>query len=378
MLVRIVQSVIPEYRDPFFRRLGREPGIELEVWADLADAKGSLRNAPDRGGYRRVDAPSRDIGPVIWQPGLLDAVDGRARVVVAQWNARLIHVLPALVRARRNGVRLVLWGHGIGKRESAIRRFLRNAIGRRADAVVLYTHGVARDLVGSGWDPEKVFVAPNSLELGPIDSAIAAWPHERVEEFLVSRGCRPGRTVVFVSRLEPDKRVDLLVRAMARLAPSHPDLRACVIGGGPDRSRLEELAVALGVSDAIRFEGPIYDEAMLAPWLLGGLCLGYPGPIGLSLLHAFGYALPVIAHDNARNHGPEIEALRPGENGLLFAEGDERSLAEAISSLLEQPARRDAMAAAARETVRGNGSWSMDAMVRGFLAAIRGEPIARG
>jgi glycosyltransferase involved in cell wall biosynthesis len=374
MKVRIVQSVIPEYRDPFFRRIAEQPGIELEVWADLEGGRSSLKNAPDRGGYRRVHAPSRERGPLIWQPALLDAVNGEAKVVVAQWNARVAHLLPAILKARRLGVRVVLWGHGIGKRESAIRRAIRNALGKLADGVILYTPGIAAELKAAGFDSRKLYVAPNSLHLDPIEAAIRAWPTPRVEAFLAERDCRPGRVVLFVSRLEPDKRVDVLLHAMAKLTAEHPDLRACVIGGGPERASLEALAGQLGIAGAVRFEGPVYSEENLAPWFLGSMCMGYPGPIGLSLLHAFAYGLPVIAHDRRINHGPEIEAIRPGENGLLFPEGDANALAEAIRSLCDDEGVRQRLSEAARRTVRGDGPWSMDAMVSGYTAALRGDP----
>ena len=374
MKVRIVQSVIPEYRDSFFRRIAAQAGIELEVWADLERGSGSLKNAPDRGGYRRVHAANRVFGPLIWQPALLDAVDGEAEVVVAQWNARVVHLLAAIRKARRRGVRFVVWGHGIGKRESTLRRAVRNAIGKRADAVILYTPGIAAELRGAGFDPKRLFVAPNSLDLDPIEAAIRSWPPERVEAFLAERGFRPGRVVLFVSRLEPDKRVDVLLHAMASLATRHPDLRACVIGGGPERSRLEALAGRLGVGSTVRFEGPVYTEENLAPWFLGSMCMGYPGPIGLSLLHAFAYGLPVVTHDRRINHGPEIEAILPGENGLLFPEGDPSGLAAALGSILQDDSARQRMSEAARRTVRGDGPWSMDAMVRGYVAALRGRP----
>jgi len=63
MKVRIVQPVIPRYREPFFARLAARPGLDLEVWADL-EGQGSLASAPDAGAYRRVHAPYRAWGPV--------------------------------------------------------------------------------------------------------------------------------------------------------------------------------------------------------------------------------------------------------------------------------------------------------------------------
>lgn len=369
MKVRIVQPVIPRYREPFFRRLAARPGLELEVWADLG-GQGSLSSAPDSGAYRRFHAPCRSIGPLVWQPALMRAVDGTADVVVTHWNARYAHLLPAIRKAHRKGVGIALWGHGIGKRESAWRRWLRERCGRAADALILYTPGVAADLVRSGFNPARTFVAPNSIDLDPVDRALVAWSDQRVAAFLADRGAVPGRIVVFLSRLEPDKRVDVLIEAFARAASRQPDLRLAILGDGPARPELERLAAASGIGDRIHFEGAVYDEDRIAPWMRGALCMAYPGPIGLSLMHAFAYGTPVITHADRQGHGPEIEALVDGGNGLLVRRDDPAAMSEAIERLARDPALRTRLAGSAASTMRSSGGWNLDAMVEGFSRAI--------
>lgn len=369
MKVRIVQPVIPRYREPFFARLAARPGLDLEVWADL-EGQGSLASAPDAGAYRRVHAPYRAWGPVVWQPALMRAVDGGSEVVVAHWNARYVHLLPAIRAAHRRGVGIALWGHGIGKRESAWKRAIRERCGRAADAVILYTPGVAAELTRSGFDPRRIFVAPNSLDLEPIDAAIAAWPDDRVARFLAGRGCTPGRVVVFLSRLEPDKRVDLLLEAFRAASGSRPDLRLAILGDGPARSSLERMAVGLGIASKVRFEGAVYDEDRIAPWMRGALLMAYPGPIGLSLMHAFAYGAPVVTHGDRQGHGPEIEALVDGANGQLVPRDDAAALASAIGALADDRPRRDRLAAGAARTLRSAGGWNLDSMVDGFSRAI--------
>jgi len=291
-------------------------------------------------------------------------------VVVTHWNARSAHLLPAIGKAHRHRVGIALWGHGIGKRESAWRRWIRERCGRAADAIIVYTPGVAADLVRSGFDPARTFVAPNSIDLDPIDRAIAAWPDDRVAAFLADRGTRPGRVVVFLSRLEPDKRVDVLIDAFARVASRQPDLRLAILGDGPARTGLERLAAASGVGDRIRFEGAVYDEDRIAPWMRGALCMAYPGPIGLSLMHAFAYGTPVITHAERQGHGPEIEALVEGRNGMLVRRDDPASMSEAIERLAGDPAHRARLAMAATATLRSADGWNLDAMVDGFSRAI--------
>jgi glycosyltransferase involved in cell wall biosynthesis len=369
MRLRIVQPVIPSYREPFFRRLAACAGIELEVWADLR-GQGSLVSAPDSGAYRRVHAPYRSWGPVVWQPSLLDAVDGGSDVVVAHWNARYPHLFPAIRRAHRCGVGIALWGHGIGKRESAWKRMIRERCGRAADAVILYTPGAAAHLARSGFDPKRIFVAPNSLDLALIDAAAAAWPEHRVARFLAEHGGTLGRVVVFLSRLEPDKRVDLLLEAFRSASASRPDLRLAILGDGPARAGLERMAAALGIATRVRFEGAVYDEDRIAPWMRGALCMAYAGPIGLSLMHAFAYGVPVITHDNRQGHGPEIEAIVDGSNGMLVPRDDAAALSSAIAALADDRPRRDRLAVEASRTLRVGGGWNLDSMVEGFTRAI--------
>lgn len=371
MRVRFVQPLIPKYREALIRRLAAEPGIELEVWADLQPKQGSLGGAAGIDGVRCVHKPYREIGPFIWQPGELAAVRRPADVVVMPWNSRYVQLVPALLRGRLNGVGTILFGHGLGKRETWLRRRVRNALIGLADACILYSKGQADALIAEGQPKEKLFVAPNSVDPTAIEAAKSLWPHERVLRFFREQHCVPGRTILYVSRLERWKRVELLLEAVARLAPTEPELTAVIIGDGEDRPRLEAMAETLRITDRVRFVGAIYDEAAIAPWMLGSACLAFPAAIGLSMLHALHYGLPVVTSDNRLPHGPEVEALRPGQNGYFFRDGDVDSFREAISHCLGHADPSDPLRQGALATVSGPEGWNLEAMVGGFLRAIR-------
>ncbi|MBL9121713.1 MAG: glycosyltransferase family 4 protein [Phycisphaerae bacterium] len=371
-LVRFVQPLLPKYREALCAALAGTPGITLEVWADLQPRQGSLKGAASHRDFVCVHKPYREIGPFIWQPGELSAVARPADVVIMPWNSRYVQLIPALLRGRLNGVRTILFGHGLGKRESWLRRRFRNALIGLSDACILYSQGQADSLLAEGHSPSKIFVAPNSVDPKPIVDATSAWPREKVDVFLAERGCTRGKTLLYISRLERWKRVDMLLRAVAMLAPNEPRMKAAIIGDGEDRSRLEALARELGVADRVLFVGALYDEMDIAPWMLGSSCLAFPAAIGLSMLHALNYGLPVITSDDRLPHGPEIEALRHGENGYLYRDGDINAFAEAIGRVVGDESLQIRLGAAALATVTGPNAWNLDSMVRGFLAAIRG------
>jgi glycosyltransferase involved in cell wall biosynthesis len=304
---------------------------------------------------------------------MLEAANSRRwDAVVLTWNIRLLELVPSLIACRVRRKASVLWGHGYSKHESLLRRGVRRRVVPLADATVVYGRVEQRRLQESGF--ERIYVAPNAIDQAPIRAAAATWRSspERLAQWQRSQGVHDGRVVVFISRIEPDKRVDLLIDAFAIALRSAPDLVLAVIGGGSELAQIRQRTLRLGIANRVRFTGPSYEEATIAPWCLSAACFAYPEAIGLSILHAFGYGLPVITSDDIPSHNPEIEALRPGVNGLLFRHRDAAAFAGCMLEVLDGARCREAWAAAARATVAPPDGVCIEAMVSGFAEAICG------
>jgi glycosyltransferase involved in cell wall biosynthesis len=97
---------------------------------------------------------------------------------------------------------------------------------------------------------------------------------------------------------------------------------------------LRKQAATASVEDHILWIGEVYDEYDLAPWFLSSRVLVHPGAIGLTLMHAFGYGVPVVTHDDFEFQMPEIAAFEDGINGLLFANNNVAELAATVVALL--------------------------------------------
>jgi glycosyltransferase involved in cell wall biosynthesis len=143
-----------------------------------------------------------------------------------------------------------------------------------------------------------------------------------------------------------------MIDAMPKLLKVEPRLVWCLLGDGPERQQLAELAKKNRVEHAIRWAGSLYDENTLAPWFKTSEVLVHPGAIGLTLLHAFGYGLPVVTHDNRNDQMPEIAALRNGANGVLFRQGNVEALVESLLMILRGPEIRARLSEAALRTAR--------------------------
>ena len=302
------------------------------------------------------------------QPALLAAAARRGfDLVVAPWDVRYLNLLPSVALARAFRTPIVLWGHGYSLNPHPLTDGARNFCGRLADAVLLYTESVAAQLIETAhFSKDRVFVAQNALDQTPIQLARQSWMDrpEALAEFQRQHGVDSARTILFISRLEANNRIDMLLRATAALCPRYPDLKTVLIGDGSDRARLVELTRMLGIEGRVAFAGPIYEESELAPWMLSATLLCYPTNVGLSLLHAFGYGLPAVTSDNRRAQNPEIEALVAGVNGLEYRDGDLDDMVRQCEQILGDPDLRLQLSEAALQGVLHR--YSIDRMVDGF------------
>jgi glycosyltransferase involved in cell wall biosynthesis len=367
------QPSLAKYRVPVFRELASRPGIELRVlYAEVPE----LPNVEPRG-FQAESVPmwrGRVFGrPIHWNRAHWDqATLAHADVLIMTWDLHDMSLIPALARARASGVKTILWGHGYSKNESVWRAWPRRKAGHLADALLFYNDTIADRFVREGFDAHRVFVAINSIDQMPVRAARDQWlaRADELAAFRRSHAVGDGPVLLFVSRFDPANRLDLLMHAVAVLSPRFPSLKAVLVGRGePEGARIRGLAAQLGIADRILFAGPIYDEMALAPWFLCADLFCYPANIGLSLLHAFGYGLPVVTSDKAESQNPEIEALRNGINGLTYRHGDDHSLAEMLARALDDRPLRVQLAAGALATVTER--FTVPRMVDGMERAIR-------
>lgn len=371
--IAIVQPLLPHYRVPVFDLLARSTGIELTIVCDTAP-RGSLKGVSPTDAFGCEHAALREFGPAVSQPAILGvAASRRFDAVVLPWNPRLMELTPALLTSRAMRKGSILWGHGYSKQDSPMRRQLRRALLALPDAALLYGRAERTRLISAGWDGSRIFVAPNAIDQAPIEHAKAAWLSDpsRLAEWQRTHGITQDELVVFISRIEPDKRIDLLLTAFERIASRRCPLKLAVIGGGSQLEAAKAMTAQLGIQDRVIFTGPVYDEAVIAPWCLSACCLAYPEAIGLSIYHAFGYGLPVVTSDDIPSHNPEIESLVDGINGVLYAHRDTDAFATAIESIGAGGGRgRGEWRSAALDTVQRAGGFNLKAMVEGYANAI--------
>ncbi len=265
-------------------------------------------------------------------------------VVVAHIDLTNVRVLAAM---HETGIPV------IACEQTDVRRFTigswqdtREALYRRASAVVAPHPAIAAWLAHRG---ARAYAIPNLL-----------WPPQTIG---IERGQEERRRLVTLARLSPEKRVDLIVHAFAKIAGDFPEWDLDVYGEGPLRDSIAKLIdeLAPGRVRLRGFTNDAYDVLrgadlfVSASWLEG---------FGNAIWEALACGVPVVALEA----GPAVRSLvRDGIDGLIVSGDGPEALSSALASLMwNEPARR-ALASRARDVLE---RFSVDAALRKWDALL--------
>lgn len=339
--LRTIQAVMQSLGDDLTIAAGTVPydrSIKVLTPADLAMREVANHYGPH--GLLWQDVP--------WRQAL------GAETVIADLNPRVLSGWVLLLARRMAGRRTVLWGHAFprsGRRAASDR--VRGWMRGLADGVLSYTTTQADEV--RAMHRVEVYSAPNAL-------------YRRAEMGFVADSDRDS--VVYVGRIESDKKVSLLLEGFAVAAAREPRMRLVVVGDGSELATLRQRAAGLPCANRIEFAGHVDAlEALRAIYARAYVSVS-PGYVGLAITQSLAFGVPMLIARN-ENHSPEIEAAHEGENSRFFDSGDVAALAEA---LLDFWAEREAW------RMRGPGiaagcaaSYSVEAMADGIVAAFVGR-----
>ena len=229
---------------------------------------------------------------------------------------------------------------------------------RLAHRVVVNAVAVRRWLVADGYDPDRITVIPNGVELSrfgrPTDGARLR------HELGLPEGCP---LVAVVSRLSPSKGIEDFLRAAATVTAARPDTRFLVVGqAAPAEQGYRETLVAsarrLGLEGRVIFTGLRLDIAEILSQVAVSVLPSLSEGLSNVLLESMAAGVPVIA----TRVGGNAEAVEHEVTGLLVPPKEPGALAHGIDRLLGDGAlaRRYSLAGQRRVVER----FGMDAAIR--------------
>jgi glycosyltransferase involved in cell wall biosynthesis len=150
-----------------------------------------------------------------------------------------------------------------------------------------------------------------------------------------------------MGRLVGQKRMGDLVEAAPEILSQFPQARFLIVGEGPLADQLTSEVRSLGLDYAFRFVGTIMDNENIYPACDVFAQLAEREGFGLSMVEAMVSRTPLVA----ANAPPVQEIVRHDHTGIVYDVGDIDALANNICTLLDDPAKREALGANAEEDV---------------------------
>ncbi len=184
-------------------------------------------------------------------------------------------------------------------------------------------------------------------------------------------GRAPGKRMVFVGRLAPEKGLGVLLEAFAALRDRHPDAELALIGDGPSRAVVEAGIARGGLGEVVTILGFLPPDAVARELSRADLLAlpSFAEGLPVVLMEALATGIPAVATRIAAVE----ELVEPEVSGLTVAPGDAAGLAGALDRLLSDPALRARMGAAGRARVAAEfdiareTAW-LAALIRGGMA----------
>ncbi len=252
------------------------------------------------------------------------------------------------------------WGDDILEfpRKTPLHRLAAIKALRSADRITATSETLARktDLLLNG--TRKINVIPFGVDIERF-KYVQRPPHEII-------------TIGTVRNLTPKYGIDVLIRSFAVLCRIRSDLRLLIVGDGPSRPDLAELAASLGVSKKVVFAGKIPNERvfdyMKEMDIFAMPSVGEGETFGVAAVEAMATGLPVVAS----KIGGLPEVIEDGVTGLLTVPGDSESLRAALEFYIMNQDKRIEDGINARKVVEKKYDWRenallMDALYRELL-----------
>lgn len=220
-------------------------------------------------------------------------------------------------------------------------RWLELPLLKRAFAMHYTSQMEMRDAARFGLKNRQV-VIPIGIDLAPFARlpSRAVFTHQHPETAAT-------RNLLFLSRIDAKKGLDLLIAAFAQLLPRHPNLRLIICGDGDPAlvAALKAQATTANADHAITWAGRVKGELRFAAFAAADIFVlpSHSENFGIALLEAMASGLPSVSSDQVA-----LAADAALESAVMIAPREPAGLAGSIDELLHSESRRQALSQAAR------------------------------
>ncbi len=303
-----------------------------------------------------IDTKNEFSPKVFWSAFAISRIIKGEKIDIIHAHSRVSQVASAIA-SKMTGTPYITTCHGYFKKR------LRGIIDTWGTKVIAISDAVRSHLIDDlGVSNDRIRLVYNGIDLARFAGKYSPVELDNIRSSL---DLIKGPVIGTIGRLSSVKGQKYLVEAMADLVTHVPEIKAIIVGDGPEEENLTSLALSLDIEDGIRFITSNVNtlkflsvmDVFVFPSLKEGL--------GLALLEAMAAGKACVAS----NVGGIADIIKDGSNGMLVEPGNWRSISDAVLQLLNNSALREKMGENARAIVRER--FGMDRMINGITEVYR-------
>lgn len=316
--VLIVYKFLPEYRVDFYQHLRRklfENNIELNlIYGKFAKVDALRKIEVDIDWAQYVESRRINIGrtEILWQPVL--AYLGDKDLIITQQESRLLLNYYLIVSRHFFKYKYAFWGHVTNMQDSphSLRNRFKAFFINKCDWWFAYTKSAKRFLVDNNFPEEHITPVQNAIDTSALKTYYAEITDEETNELKMQLGI-PGNNVgIYCGSMYPEKDFDFIFEACYRIKNEISDFHMVFLGSGVEATKVKAIAKA---NNWMHYIGPKFGRERVIYFKISSIQI-MPKLVGLCILDSFAMETPIITTDHPF-HGPEIDYLENGKNGIM-------------------------------------------------------------
>jgi len=370
--VGIIQRVIAVYRKPFFEKLARMNDIALSVFSGQSSPYEAIKTTEKIHLVHLFNTKnhyfSGPLGMICWQQNIIKwLLQFNPDILVLDANPRILSSWVAICKMKLWHRPVLGWGLGSLDRygfnwQVKIREKIARFFINKLDGIIAYSSKAADDYMKAGFIKNRIFIAYNAIDNIESDTYMTKFGSDTrwIDDWKKKLDLDPTLPIIlFVGRLIPQKKVELLIQACI---PLFDRCQILIVGDGPIRPNLEALTELY--KNKVRFIGHQTGK-ILAKCYIASDVFVLPGAGGLAIHQAMSYGKPVIT---SFGDGTESDLVYEGVNGLYFCESDINGLRDKIREMIMNNEKGKLMGKASLSIIKEK--INIDKMVESYSHAL--------
>jgi L-malate glycosyltransferase len=370
MKIAIFQPMLKQYRMPLFDRMGKllaEQGHELRVAcgspppSELIKGDNILINT----NYCVVEKSWWLFDDKLHFMQHAARHIGWADFVITEQANKHFHNHMLIIFRTTHFKKFAYWGHGKNRQgnPNSLKEKLKKGLAKHCDWWFAYTKGVGNYMIELGYPAQKITVLNNSIDISDFKRLLAQPSTDDTHQFNRQLGIADNARIgLYCGALYSNKKIGFLLNAASIIHSQNPDFVLLMIGSGADSELVKNFAQR---HSFIKYLGPLFGGQKALAFKSAEIFL-CPGATGLAILDAFSAGLPFFSSDDP-NHGPEIDYLQHGINGVMTVSVEE-DYANAVINVLEKP---EELTRLQQNALASSNQFSIDNMAQNFVDGIQ-------